>query len=55
MSEDKFDWSDSGNYAEFPKGYNGPVYATPEWVRHPDRMPAGQLEGLLRIVKDLSK
>ena len=53
--KEKFDWLDSGNYAEFPEDYDGPIYATPEWVRHPERMPEGQLEALLRIVKELSK
>ena len=40
MSQDKenLDWLefDSGT---FPEDYDGPVYATPDWVRHPERYP----------------
>ena len=50
--EKEFDWLDSGNFAE---NYDGPVYATPEWVRHPERMPERNREALLRIVKELLK
>ena len=34
--KENFNWVDSGNFAE---NYDGPVYATPDWVRHPDRYP----------------
>ena len=53
--EEKFDWLDSGNYAKFPEDYDGPVYATPEWVRHPERMPEKQLEALVRMAEEWSK
>ena len=40
-------WLDSdGNLNEdmfvegsFPKDYQGPVYVTPDWVRHPEKYP----------------
>jgi len=37
----KFDWLDSANFVEgtFPKDYDGPVYATPDWIRRPERYP----------------
>jgi len=42
MSKDsnKFDWL-SDNFVEgtFPKDFPGPVYDTPDWVRHPERYP----------------
>ena len=37
--EKNFDWLDSANYGTFPKDYDGPVYYTPDWVRHPERYP----------------
>jgi len=39
MSNEKVDWLDSSNYGTFPKDYEGPVYGTPDWVRHPERYP----------------
>lgn len=47
MSDKKVDWLDSnGELNEelfrkgtFPEDYKGPVYATPDWVRHPERYP----------------
>jgi len=50
--EEKFDWLDSGNYAEFPKDFDGPVYVTPEWVRHPEKMPPEKLERFKRIAEE---
>ena len=52
---EKFDWLDSGNYAEFPKDYDGEVYLTPEWVRHPERMPPEKLERMVRVLKEWLK
>jgi len=38
--EDKLDWLfDSNNLGTFPEDYDGPVYGTPDWVRHPERYP----------------
>ena len=36
--KDKLDWLelDSGT---FPTDYAGPMYGTPDWVRHPERYP----------------
>ena len=36
--EDKLEWLelDTGT---FPTDYPGPVYSTPDWVRHPERYP----------------
>ena len=35
----EIDWLDSANYVAVPNDYDGPVYVTPEWVRHPERYP----------------
>ena len=39
--KEKIDWLDAGNFVEgtFPEDYKGEVYATPDWVRHPERYP----------------
>ena len=42
MSKEKIDWLDSGNFVESDfdwSTYEGPVYLTPDWVRHPERYP----------------
>ena len=40
-NKDKIDWLDSANFVEgtFPKDYQGEIYATPDWVRHPEKYP----------------
>lgn len=43
----KFEWLDSNGEVNeslfregtFPKDYDGPVYVTPDWIRHPERYP----------------
>lgn len=37
--EDKFDWLDSSNFGTFDEANFGPMYGTPDWVRHPERYP----------------
>lgn len=56
MSKEKeFDWLDSANFGEFPSDYDGEVYLTPEWVRHPERMPPEKLERMVRVLKEWLK
>ena len=37
--EDKFDWMDSSNVGTVDEVNVGPMYGTPDWVRHPERYP----------------
>ena len=40
--EDKLDWLqllDSDNFVPFDELKVGPMYGTPDWVRHPERYP----------------
>jgi len=56
MSKEKeFDWLDSANFGEFPSDFDGPVYATPEWVRHPEKLPPEKLERMVRVLKEWLK
>jgi len=56
MSKEKeFDWLDSANFGEFPDDFDGEVYATPEWVRNPEKLPPETLERLVRAMKEWLK
>lgn len=37
--KDKLDWLELVDSGTFPTDFPGPVYATPDWVRHPERYP----------------
>ena len=41
MSKDKenLDWLDFSNVGTFDEVNVGPMYGTPDWVRHPERYP----------------
>ena len=53
--EDKLDWLellDSNNFVPTDEVYVGPMYGTPDWVRHPERYPE-LMERLRKAAQEL--